>query len=200
MNQVLFPCRVKWALVGNKRRYILIFVGLMNFLGRLGYSQSEQLLPQHVWGAASNGMCVGVVVRKSDWPDHQNDFYCDVNIKNLTTNRLYIYVPPFKERYDIRLYGPDGGVVRQLQPWRWSQKNPWLVREPIDTDSLSERRNLDWFFLKETFDVRTNGQYTLIASVRVNAFTNFAASRSQMRKAPTYFLLPAATNTFELGP
>jgi hypothetical protein len=57
---------------------------------------------------------------------------------------------------------------------------------------------LDWFFLRETFDVRTNGLHTLIVSARVKAFTNFAVGRSEMRRKQTYFLLPPVTNTFNV--
>lgn len=174
---------------------MLFIVGMTPILPWVGLAQPQQLLPHHIWGAASNGICVGVEVRQSDWPSHKNDFYCDIDVRNMSTNRLFIWVPPLEQRYEIGLRGPDGQRIRRLKPLFFSQKNPWLVREPFSED---EKHCLDWCFLKETFDARTNGLHTLIVSARVNAFTNFAIGRSQMRQKPIYFLLPPVTNTFNV--
>jgi hypothetical protein len=113
----------------------------------------------------------------------------------MSTNRLYIWVPPLERRYEIELRGPDGRKIHQLKPFLLGQRNPWLVQEPFSTN---ENGCLNWFFLKDTFDVRTNGQFTLIVSVPVNAFTNFGIGQSQMRSEPSYFLLPKVTNTFNI--
>ena len=162
----------------------------------LAQPQPPQPPPPHIWGSASNGICVGVCVRQSDWPTHKNDFNCDIDLRNTSTNRLYIWVPPLERRYEIELRGPDAQRIRQLKPLISAQTKPWLGREPVS----DEWHCLDWCFLKETFDVRTNGLHTLIVSARVNAFTNFAVGRSAMRRKPVYFLLPQVTNTFNILP
>ncbi len=174
-----------------------ILVGIVVAFLMSALAQSPSL-PPHIWGAATNGLCGGIQVRPSDRPSHKGDFYCDIDVRNITTNSLYIRIPPLERRYEIELRGPDGRQIRQLKPISSSQKQPWLGREPFNLDSYSERRNIDWFFLKETFDVRTNGLHTLIVSVRVNAFTNFIAGQYKMNSHPTYFLLPPVTNTFNL--
>lgn len=159
-------------------------------------AQPRQTLPPHTWGASTNGLCVGVCVRKSNGIGaFEDDLYCDIDVRNTSTNTLYIWIPPLERRYEIELRGPDGQPVRQLKPVRLAQHQPWLAREPAS----DENRCLDWFCLKETFDVRTNGTYTLIASVRVNACTNFSAGRIAMRKKAVYFLLPPVTNRFSVN-
>jgi hypothetical protein len=180
---------------------LTLVVGLTLVLSRsaLAQPQSQQPQPQHIWGAATNGICAGVEVMQSDWPSHKNDFYCDIDVRNMSTNRLYIWVPPVEQRYEIELRGPDGRRIRQLKPLTHVQAHLWLARESFGQDPFSEKSNLDWFFLKDTFDVRTNGLYTLIVSTRVNAYTNFAIGRSQMRSEPSYFLLPPVTNTFNVS-
>ncbi len=158
--------------------------------------QSTTNQPQTVWGAASNGICAGVFIKQSDWGSlNKNDFYCNMELGNITTNLFWVWFPPLEQRYEIELWGPGGQRIRQLKPLFFSQKNPWLTREPFSED---EKHCLDWCFLKDTFEVRTNGQFTLIVSVRVNAFTNFAIGRSQMRTEPVYFLLPPVTNSFNV--
>jgi len=155
--------------------------------------------PQILWGAASNGVCVGISIKQSDWgSSHKDDFYCNMELGNMTTNHLSAWFPPFEKRYEIELRGPDGRRVRQLKPLFWSQKTRWSGLKPLSTNSTSG--SMDWFFLKDTFDVRTNGQFTLIASMRVNIFPTFIAGESQMRREPSYFLLPPVTNTFEIPP
>jgi hypothetical protein len=148
--------------------------------GALSQPQSPGRLAQHVWGAASNGICVGVCVSQSDWTTQKNDFYCDIDVKDVSTNRLYIWVPPLERRYEIELRGPDGQPIHQMKPLRLTQKHPWLGREPRS----DKGHCLDWCFLKETFELRTNGLHTLIVSACINAFTNFAAGRSQMERKP----------------
>lgn len=150
---------------------------------------------QTVWGVASNGICAGVDIRQSDWPSHKNDFECDMEVGSVSTNFLWVWLPPLEQRYEIELRGPDGQRIRQLKPLFFSQKTPWLGLR-----SLSKNGSLDWCFLKDTFDVRTNGLHTLIVSMRVNVFTNFVVGQSQMRSEPVYFLLPPVTNTFNIPP
>lgn len=159
-------------------------------------AQPRQPLPPHTWGASSNGLCVGVCVRKSNGIGaFENDLFCDIDVRNTSSNTLYIWIPPLERRYEIELRGPDGQPVRQLKPVRLARRNPWTAREPVSVENDS----LDWFCLRETFDVRTNGTYTLIASVRVNACTNFSAGRIAMRKKAVCFLLPPVTNTFNVN-
>jgi hypothetical protein len=114
---------------------------------------------------------------------------------NKSTNFLWVWVPPIEQRYEIELRGPDGQRIRQLKPFFVAQKTPFLGIRP-----LQQNGSLDWCYLRDTFDVRTNGQFTLIASVRVNIFTNFSIGHHQMRHAPTYFMLPPVTNTFNILP
>lgn len=163
-------------------------------------TESEQLLPPHVWGKATNGLSCGIRVIQSHRIGHAHDFYCDIDVRNLSTNRLYIRILPLEQRYEIKLLGPDGRQIRQLKPLFWSYKQLWLYREPFNLDPLPERKSIDWFWLKETFDVRTNGLHTLIVSVRANAFTNYVVGRNKMRQKPAYFLLPPVTNVFNILP
>jgi hypothetical protein len=181
------------------RRFLVLMVGITIISHRAWTQPLSQIpLPPHIWGAASNGICGGLRVR-------QNDLYCDIDVRNMTTNRLYIWVPRLDRRYEIEFQGPDGQRVPQLKPFfpninSMSMRSHWLGREPCSQDPLSEKRDLNWFYLKDTFDVRTNGLHTLIVSVRVNAFTNFGIGSYQMRREPSYFLLPPVTNTFNILP
>lgn len=212
MMTTVFPCGHMCIVrrLANKQMYLsnmehtifkrplpmLAVVALFSLWYALAQPQPPQPLPPHIWGPASNGVCVGVCVRQSDWPTHKRDFNCDIDLRNTSTNRLYIWVPPLERRYEIELWGPDAQRIRQLKPLISAQTKPWLGREPVS----DEWHCLDWCFLKETFDVRTNGLHTLIVSARVNAFTNFAVGRSAMRRKPVYFLLPQVTNTFNILP
>ncbi|MGH7988843.1 MAG: hypothetical protein ACREDS_01425 [Limisphaerales bacterium] len=164
--------------------------------------------PETVWGAVSNGVCAGAFIEQSNWgSSYKDDFYCCMELKNMTTNLLWGWFPPLEQRYEIQLLGPDGKQVRQLKPFSSGLHTQWSGLSPFSTNSTS--CSLDWFFLKNTFDIRTNGQFTLIASVRVNVFTNFIAGQYQMQRnpidilmrgKPTYFLLPPVTNTFDILP
>jgi hypothetical protein len=182
----------------------LVLVVIMAAFSKSVLAQSSSLV-RHVWGVATNGLSGGICVEPSDQPSHKGDFYCDIDVRNMTTNSLSILVPRLDQRYEIELRGPDGRRIAQLKPFlpnpKWgSDWSHWLGREPYNSDPLSERGCLSWFFLKETFDVKTNGLHTLIVSVRVNAFTNFAIGREEMRKNTSYFLLPPVTNTFNVLP
>ena len=159
---------------------------------------STQNKPQTVWGVVSNGVCVGVYVEPSDLSPQKNDFNCCMELGNITTNLFWVWFPPLEQRYEIELRGPDDQRIRQLKPLFWSQKTRWSGLKPLSTNSTSG--SLDWFFLKDTFDIRTNGLFTLIASVRVNVFTNFSIGQSQMQSEPSYFLLPPVTNRFDILP
>jgi hypothetical protein len=181
---------------GMRKSTLFTCLVVISLWGTLASPQSPELLAQHIWGTASNGMCVGVCARPSDWATDKNDIYCDIDVRNVTTNRLYIWIPPLEHRYEIALLGPDHRRIRQLKPLRLGQQTDWLGREP----STNETHCLDWCFLKETFEVRTNGLHTLVVSVRANAFTNFAAGRSEMKRKPVYFLLPSVTNTIIISP
>ena len=114
----------------------------------------------------------------------------------MTTNLLWAWFPPFEQRYEIELRGPDGQRIRQLKPFSQSLHTQWSVLKPLSTNSTS--RSLDWCFIKDTFEIRTNGQFTLIASVRVNVFTNFIVGQYEMQSEPSYFLLCPVTNTFNV--
>jgi hypothetical protein len=113
---------------------------------------------------------------------------------------LYVWFPPIEHRYEIELKGPDGQQIRQRKPI--SPTNMALSRGyPLSIGTPFEKwGDVDWFFLKETFDVRTNGLHTLIVSAQVNAFTNFAIGRSQMLGKSVYYQLPPVTNTFNILP
>lgn len=185
------------------RHFFVLIIGMAVILPRCVLAQlSTQNQSKTVWGAVSNGLCAGVRVRQSDW--HINDFECYIDVRNMTTNRLYIFLLPLEQRYEIELRGPDGQRIHQLEPLFFGQKSitdrmRWRDREPFGQEpSLDERNSVNWFFLKDTFDIRTNGQFTLIASMRVNAFTNFGIGQAQMRSEPSCFLLPTVTNTFNI--
>ncbi len=154
--------------------------------------------PEPVWGAATNGINLGLRIGEVK-EMRENDSYCEIDMKNMSTNRLYIWVPPLERRYEIELLGPDGRRIRQLKPFSLSHQNPWLALEPLSAKH-GNWVSLDWCFIKDTFDMRTNGLYTLIVSARVNVFTNFSIGHSQMRSEPVYFLLPPVTNTFNISP
>ena len=175
-------------------------VALAMILPQLALAQqSTQYQPQTVWGAVSNGVCAGVFIKQSDWgSSHKDDFYCNMELGNMTTNLFWVWFPPFERCYEIELRGPDGQPIRQLKPLFHSHKISWSGLKPLSTNSTSG--SFDWFFLKDTFDIRTNGQFTLIASMRVNVFTKFGIGQAQMRSEPSYFLLPPVTNTFNILP
>jgi hypothetical protein len=181
------------------KKLLILMVGLTSIL-RLAWAQplSQPPFPPHIWGTVSNGVSGGVCMR-------ENDLYCDIDVRNTTTNRMYIWVPRLDRRYEIELRGPDGQRIPQLKPFlpnpNWgSDRSHWLLRAPYSQDPFSEKRVLSWFHIKDTFDVRTNGLHTLIVSVRVNAFTNFGIGQDQMRKERAYFLLPPVTNIFNISP
>ncbi len=153
---------------------------------------------QTLWGAESNGISAGISIEPSDWPSHKGDFICSMELGNMTTNLLSAWLPPFEQRYVIELHGPDGQRIRQLKPFMRAMHTQWSGLKPLSTNSTS--CSLDWCFIKDTFDVRTNGQFTLIASVRANVFPSFIAGETQMRSKPSYFLLPPVTNTFNILP
>jgi hypothetical protein len=149
--------------------------------------------PHVIWGAVSNGVCAGVSIEPSDWPSHKGDFICSMELGNMTSNLLWTWFPPFEQRYEIQLLGPDGNQVRQTRPFFHSLKTRYSGLKPVSTNSTSG--SFDWCFIKDTFDVQTNGQFTLIASVRVNVFPSFIAGQSAMQNKPAYFSLPPVTNT-----
>lgn len=171
----------------------------MIFIPCLAWTQpaSDPPLPPHVWGAATNGISGGLRVNQSDW-------YCSIDIRNVTTNELYIWIAPLKKRYEIELRGPNGEKIPQLKSFLPIQNaggdsGHIFGRRPYNSqDPLAEKGCLGWFYLKETFDIRTNGLHSLILSVRANAFTNFGEGRAVMRKEPSYFLLPPVTNMFNI--
>jgi hypothetical protein len=78
---------------------VLVVVALFSLCYALAKPQPPQPLPRHTWGVASNGMCVGVCVNPNkDRAGHKNDFYCDVDVRKISSNRLYIWVPPLERR------------------------------------------------------------------------------------------------------
>jgi hypothetical protein len=177
----------------------IAIVTLAMVLPRLGLTQQlTQDRYQTIWGATSNGICAGISIEPSDWPSHKGDFICSMELGNMTTNHLSAWFPSFEQRYEIELCGPDGQRIRQLKPFLQALHTKWSGLKPLSTNSTS--RSLDWCFIKDTFDIRTNGQFTLIASMRVNVFTNFIVGQMQMQSEPSYFLLPPVTNTFNIPP
>ena len=179
----------------------IIFIATATiFFPSLAFTQTS-ITNQHpiIWGVATNGVCFGFYMEHADWGSgKKDDIYCNMELGNTTTNFLWAWLPRFEQRYDIELRGPDGKRIRQIKPLFNAMKSHWTGLRPISTNSTSG--SLDWCFIKDTFDVRTNGVYTLIASVRVNVFTSFIAGQSKMRNEPTYFLLPPVTNTFNILP
>jgi hypothetical protein len=173
----------------------IISVGALTLmLTKLMWAQPQP--PQQVWGTTTNGIYSGVQVGRVPW--REDDLYCEIDVKESITNHLYVWFPPIEHRYEMELRGPDGRLVHQLKPipptnTALSRGLPLSIGTPFNTWS-----GVDWFFLKDTFDVRTNGQFTLILFVRANAFTNFIVGQTQMRQEPTYFVLPPVTNRFNV--
>jgi len=178
---------------------VTAMVAVAIFLPWLALAQQPTLIPyQTLWGAASNGICAGLSTKQNDQHSPKDDLICCMEIGNTTTNLLWAWFPRFEQRYEIKLRGPDGRQIRQLKPLLRALHTQWCGLKPLSTNQTSA--SLDWFVLKDTFDIRTNGQFTLIASVRVNVFTSFIAGQSKMQSQPTYFLLPPVTNTFNILP
>ena len=177
---------------------VIFIVTAIMILPRLALTEPlTKSQPQVVWGVATNGVCAGISIVHTGWGSSQkDDIYCNIELGNMTTNFLWTWFPRFEQRYEIELRGPDGDRIRQVKPLFHSQKTLWSGLPPLSTNSTS--CSLDWFFLKDTFDVRTNGQFTLITSVRASVFTNFIAGQSKMQSQPTYFLLPPVTNKFNM--
>ena len=181
----------------NKRLKMILLASAAMISSWLALAQqSAQNQAQTVWGAVSNGICGGICIITNSF--HENDVYCSMELGNTTTNLFWVWFPPLEQRYEIQLLAPDGNRVHQLKPLFLAQKTRWSGLKPLSTNSTS--CSLDWFFLKDTFDIRTNGQFTLIASMRVNVFTNFAIGQYRMQSEPVYFLLPPVTNTFTILP
>lgn len=153
--------------------------------------QPTQSQHQIIWGAISNGVCAGISAEPSGWPQ-KNDYNCSIELGNMTTNLLWVWFPSFEQRYEIQLLGPDGNRIRQLKPLFHSLHTKWSSLKPLSTNYTSG--SFDWCLIKDAFDVRTNGQFTLIASMRVNVFTSFTSGQAQMLNNPTYSLLPPVTN------
>ena len=162
-------------------------------------AQPEDARLLATWGVPSNGICAGIYVRKSDWITHANDVMCEIFVRNMSTNRLWIWVPDDERRCEFDLRSPDGERIRQLKPIHVNDSNPFYGLEPFSATN-GNWYCLDWFFLKDRFDIQTNGLHTLVVSVRFNAFTNFPDGRSVMRRRPVYFLTPPVTNTFNIAP
>jgi len=174
---------------------VILILFLAVGLPQLSLTQElTQYQSQPIWGAVSNGICAGVDIRRAVDDLNKEDFCCNLEVGNMSTNRVWVWLPPLEHRYEIELRGPDGQRIRQVKPLVFAQKHP------MGLAPLSKNGSLDWCFLKDTFDVRTNGLHTLIVSVRVNVFTNFAVGRMQMQAKPDYFLLPPVTNTFNILP
>ena len=140
------------------------------------------------WGAATNGIRLGVKVYLTDsWGRGQFPLV-HVNVQNVSTHKIVFSFASVEHRYQMELLGPDGQRLDLL-----SEDLAAAIKHKRRPVSLlaNEIDQVDYFFVSDVFGVKTNGSHTLVVSER--ATTNNIRVRS-----PTYFLFPPVTNTFNV--
>lgn len=146
---------------------------------------AEDLVKQ--WGAATNGLRLGLNVHLKDSWGRERTPECIVYIQNVSSNRL-AWGLTTAGRETVRLFSPSGEVAVCSGPS--AAKN--FKRRPVYAHPPGGIIYVASFSLTNLFDLKTNGIYTLVVSVR--ATTNVIHGR----RNPFYFVLPPVTNTFEL--
>ncbi len=114
----------------NFRTLLILIIARTLVLPWHALAQPQQPQLQLIWGSASNGICAGIDVRESGLSSHVNDVLCAACLRNMTTNRLWVWLPPFEKRYEIELWGPDGRRIAQLKPLLLAQHTPYLELVP----------------------------------------------------------------------
>ena len=143
--------------------------------------------PIQIWGAATNGLELGMSVTNSSGIDGRYDLVCEVDIQNTSANRsIFLQFAPPEQRYEMELLDPKDGRVDAMPEALMSK-----VKRPFrrGTAITNEVNQTDWFFISDVFDIKTNGIYTLIVSER-------ATTNNIRGKQPAFFLFPPVTNKF----
>ena len=162
-----------------------------------------------IWSAPTNGARVGIEIssyhRGNDQPPT-----CILKIQSVSTNgadNIALRLPKPPEFFNrIELYGPDGQRVglrrdRQISDFGGVQR-AYLRRNEI--------WQVDYFSLPENFEIKTNGQYQLIVSlkattnlwwrppmnVEVGSDGRYKNIYLTTTNIPAYFVFPPVTNTF----
>jgi hypothetical protein len=151
-----------------------------------------QAKSEPMWGAATNGVRLGLtVVTGEKWTQSQSP-ECNVYVQNTGSNKLFLQFEPTELRYDLELRDQLGRVEMIRSQLKSNIKRPFRR----GTLSANEVMQSDYFFVGQIFKLRTNGWHTLIVSEQITT-NNLPPKRLGIfGKSPTYFLLPAVTNTF----
>ena len=160
----------------NLKNLLILMVGMTVVLPRTALAQTDPRLLAS-WGTASNGICAGIYFRDTResglLSTRPNDVECEVYVRNMSTNLLWFWVPHNESYCEVELRDPDGHRVRQVKPMVRDSVTSWGAMDSVSSTNRAWSQ-LDWYFLKERFDIQTNGLHTLVVSVRFNAFTNFS--------------------------
>jgi len=148
--------------------------------------QSADNLVQQ-WGAATNGLRLGLTVFLKDSWGREQPPKCIVYGQTITSNRTYWQLAP-EAPQDIRLFYP-GGREATLRRGALAAINRRRHPQAGERGSIVQLKS---FSLASLFDLKTNGIHTLVVSGR--ATTNVIHGR----RNPVFFILPPVTNNFEI--
>lgn len=144
--------------------------------------------PKYVWGAATNGVQLGLGISQvTGWRTNGvREFLCEIVMQNVSTNRITLRFATDRERNEILLHTLGGGQVQLLTQHLPVHMNQQIHPILLTTNDIAE---VNWFFLTDIFKVQTNGTYSLIVTER-------ATTNNILVKKPFYFSFPPVTNTF----
>ena len=119
--------------------------------------------PNTVWGNATNGVCVGIDISLNGIGQGHPPL-CVLYIKNISTNEISLRLQKPPERfYKIELQGPDGETIALRTNKQQVSTFDGVVRLVFDKNVTN--RQADYFFVPDTFEIKTNGQYQLVVSL-----------------------------------
>ncbi|GEM_PF-6972474 len=148
--------------------------------------QSADNLVQQ-WGAATNGLRLGLTVFLKDSWGREQPPECIVYAQNVTSNRMDWRLAP-ESPQDIRLFYPRGqeAMLHRNALAAINRRHHPVAHEGGEVDQLKS------FSITSLFDLKTNGIHTLVVSGR--ATTNVVHGR----RNPVFFTLLPVTNNFEI--
>lgn len=169
--------------------------GMLHIIILLLFSQwkaASQILVS--WGGDTNGLRLGVGKMNVWHTNQQYDVQCEISIQNVSTNNMiFIKSAPLESRYAIMLYDPQGNTV-SLLPDSLASINHLFVHGGTVATNGSDL--LDYFFVSDVFDLKTNGLHTLVFSeyITTNQFLHNPSSHSN------YFQMPPITTSVDISP
>jgi hypothetical protein len=134
-----------------------------------------------VWGAATNGMRLGVGIDFTKTGPGLPPI-CALYVQNISTNFQYLRLPEVEDRHCVELRGQDGQQI----PRRRGTSFSTIKRVRWRSLSPSQVAQVDHFSVAETFQVKTNGAYSLAVSTRAAASP---VAANLWKKDATYFSL-----------